>query len=163
MTATIIATIAQALQLVSFGCIAIATVVVLIRLARGPSMLDRAIAMDVVTSAMIGAVAVYSALTERLDLVPALIALSVVGFLGTTAIARFVVIDNAEEARIMSKQEVAELDRRARLLDDEADPVHDVDVPTAPAGTSSDVNPASDEVASDSAEAILQDRLEEES
>ncbi|OKL53552.1 hypothetical protein BSZ39_08930 [Bowdeniella nasicola] len=110
-----------ALHIASFALIVIAVVVVLIRLARGPSMLDRAISMDVISSAMIAAVAIYSAMTGRLDLIPALVALSLVGFLGTTAIARFAVIDNPEEARIIEE-------RLAELGDDD-DPVHDVDNP----------------------------------
>ncbi|WP_250505716.1 monovalent cation/H+ antiporter complex subunit F [Bowdeniella massiliensis] len=114
---------------ISFACVAIATVVVLIRLSRGPSMLDRAISMDVVTAAMIGAVASYSALTSRLDLIPALVALSIVGFIGTTTIARFAVIDDPEEARIMNEQEAAEVERINKLIADEAEPVHDVDTP----------------------------------
>ncbi|MDO5700101.1 MAG: monovalent cation/H+ antiporter complex subunit F [Bowdeniella nasicola] len=119
-------TVVSGLEVASFLLIVVAAVVVLIRMMRGPSMLDRAVAMDVITSAMIGAVAVWSALRGRTDLIPALIALAMVGFIGTTTIARFVVIDNPEEARILSELQ-EEHERDEPPIDDEAEPVHDPD------------------------------------
>ncbi|MDO4607143.1 MAG: monovalent cation/H+ antiporter complex subunit F [Bowdeniella nasicola] len=118
-------TTANTLQYGAFALLAAAVVIVLIRMGRGPSMLDRALAMDVITAALIGAVATWSALTRRLDLIPALVGLAMVGFIGTTVIARFMVIDNAEEARVLTEQEEAELD--AAPIDDDAAPVHDID------------------------------------
>lgn len=118
-----IALLTRSVEYVSFAFLVLAVVIVLIRMLRGRSMLDRAVAMDVVTSAMIGSVAVWTALTHRLDLIPTLVALALVGFIGTTSIARFAVIDNPEETHVIPAR-AEEVDES---FDDDADPVHDPD------------------------------------
>ncbi|MDO5726555.1 MAG: monovalent cation/H+ antiporter complex subunit F [Bowdeniella nasicola] len=120
----LIAYLTRSVEYLSFFFLVLAVGIVLIRMLRGRSMLDRAVAMDVVTSAMIGAVAVWAALTHRLDLIPTLVALALVGFIGTTSIARFAVIDNPEEAKASPGSEQADA---VVELDDDAAPVHDPD------------------------------------
>lgn len=60
-----------------------------VRMERGPSMLDRSVAFDVLTTALVGAIAVEAALSRRTESVPILVVLSMVGFIGSVAIARF--------------------------------------------------------------------------
>lgn len=59
------------------------------RLERGPSTMDRAVALDVVTAAVIGLTIITMAITGRRDLVPVVVVLSLVGFITSTTIARF--------------------------------------------------------------------------
>ncbi|MFH5821659.1 monovalent cation/H+ antiporter complex subunit F [Georgenia sp. AZ-5] len=107
--------------------LALAAVIALVRMERGPSMLDRVAALDVITAAVLGSVAVISARTGRTDLVPVLVVLAIVGFVGSVTIARFVAVERAEEARILTKEEMRELLARENVMDDEAAPVHDPD------------------------------------
>ncbi|RPF23409.1 monovalent cation/H+ antiporter complex subunit F [Myceligenerans xiligouense] len=69
--------------------LAVGAVLAVVRMERGPSMLDRTIAFDVVTTALVGAVAVEAALSRRVESVPILVVLSMVGFIGSVTIARF--------------------------------------------------------------------------
>lgn len=60
-----------------------------IRLLRGPSALDRLISLDVVVAELICVLVVWSALTDDSALVPVVVAVSLVGFLGSTTVGRF--------------------------------------------------------------------------
>ncbi|RPF26547.1 monovalent cation/H+ antiporter complex subunit F [Georgenia muralis] len=112
----------------------LAGLLALVRIERGPSMLDRAVGLDVVTAATLGSVALVTAVTDRTDLVPVLLVLAVVGFVGAVTLARFVAVDRAEEARILTREELrAVLAQQRASDDDEAPPVHDPDAPAATA------------------------------
>lgn len=65
----------------------------IVRMERGPSMLDRTVAFDVLTTALVGAVAVETALSRRTESVPILVVLSMVGFIGSVTIARFAAVE----------------------------------------------------------------------
>lgn len=65
----------------------------LYRIVRGPTMLDRTIATDVFVALIIGAVAVQAAVGRYSTTVSVLLALSLVGFLGSVSIARFAARD----------------------------------------------------------------------
>ncbi|MCV2392992.1 monovalent cation/H+ antiporter complex subunit F [Actinotalea sp. M2MS4P-6] len=95
-----------------------AAVMTLVRIERGPSMLDRTIGLDTLTAVVVGAVAVHAAWTGRTDTVPVLVALSLVGFVGSVAIARFAAVEPEGEGRVLSPEEVAELETE-RLADEE--------------------------------------------
>ncbi|WP_341359472.1 monovalent cation/H+ antiporter complex subunit F [Georgenia sp. M64] len=112
----------------------LAGLLALLRIERGPSMLDRAVGLDVVTAATLGSVALVTAVTDRTDLVPVLLVLAVVGFVGAVTLARFVAVDRAEEARILTREELrAVLAQQQASDDDEAPPVHDPDAPASSA------------------------------
>lgn len=68
-------------------------VLCLVRLVRGPSMLDRTVAADVFVAACLSAVGVEAAVTGHVDTAPVLLALALVGFLGSVSIARFAARD----------------------------------------------------------------------
>lgn len=78
-----------------------------IRAEKGPSMLDRTIALDIVVTTMIAAVAVYAAVNRRADVVPVLVVLSLVGFVGSVTIARFASVEPEGEGRVRTREEIA--------------------------------------------------------
>lgn len=72
------------------GILSLATVLALYRAARGPSILDRVLALDVVL-AIIGAALVINMIVNRhLDNLILLVAVSLIGFIGSVTVARFV-------------------------------------------------------------------------
>lgn len=112
------------------ACLAVlvlSVILVVTRVEAGPSMLDRAVSLDVITAALMGFVAILSALTGRTDLVALLAALALVGFLSTVTIARFAAAESDEERRILTREELEELLASEPVLTDDAAPVHDVD------------------------------------
>lgn len=104
--------------LVCAALLAVGAVLALIRAERGPSMLDRTIALDVVTSVMVAAVALEAAWSRRLDTVPILVALSLVGFIGSVTIARFAAVEPEGEGRVLTREEVAAMEAE-RFADDD--------------------------------------------
>lgn len=102
----------------------IGAVCALTRAERGPSMLDRVVAVDVVVATVLGAVALVSAWTLRSDLVPVLVVLALVGFIGSVTVARFAAADRDEERRILTREEARaekEARRQAELAEAEAE------------------------------------------
>lgn len=74
---------------VSAVVLTLAAVVVLFRITRGPTMLDRAIAFDVLVAVTIGAVALDAALRRDAENLPFLLVATLLGFVGSVAVARF--------------------------------------------------------------------------
>ncbi|MFI6982635.1 monovalent cation/H+ antiporter complex subunit F [Embleya sp. NPDC050154] len=66
-----------------------AAVAALIRLVRGPSTLDRAVAVDMLLAVVLAAIAAEATLNRHTTTVPVLLALALVGFLGSVSIVRF--------------------------------------------------------------------------
>ena len=62
---------------------------VTVRLVRGPSALDRLVAVDVLVALLLCVLAVTAALADDSATVPVVVATSLVGFLGSTTVARF--------------------------------------------------------------------------
>ena len=63
--------------------------VCMIRIVRGPTMLDRTVASDVFVAATVGALAVHAAVFKNTTVLPALVSLSLIAFMGSVAIARY--------------------------------------------------------------------------
>lgn len=109
-------------------CIAIlvtALILILVRLERGPSSMDRAVALDVAANASIGLAIVWMALTFRLDLLPLLVAFVSVGFLGSVTIARFFSQESPDERRLLTDEQEAAEDAAGLALNDDAADIHD--------------------------------------
>jgi multicomponent Na+:H+ antiporter subunit F len=85
----VIAAVIVAAVIVGAILIAAAAVLALIRMERGPSMLDRTVAFDLLTTTIVGAVAVEAIWSRRAESIPVILVLSLVGFIGSVAIARF--------------------------------------------------------------------------
>lgn len=60
------------------------------RLLRGPSIPDRVVALDLIMIHLVGLIALFAVTSGRLVLLDAVIVVSVLSFLGTVAIARFI-------------------------------------------------------------------------
>lgn len=125
-------------------------VLAIVRAERGPTMLDRTVALDIVVTCLVAAIALYAALYRRADVVPILVVLSLVGFVGSVTIARFASVEPEDAGRLRTPEEV-EAEETARLaaelahLDEpltdelaEAQPSDEDDEPTAPAASQDD-------------------------
>lgn len=66
----------------------ISALLVIVRVCKGPTVLDRTGALDVITSIMMGALALLAAVTRRADLLAVFVVVAVIGFLGSVAVAR---------------------------------------------------------------------------
>jgi len=84
----------------------IGAIMALIRVEKGPSVLDRMVGLDVVTSILIIGVALAAALGRRTESISILAALALVGFVGSLAIARFASVEPEDAGRIKSLEEV---------------------------------------------------------
>jgi len=62
----------------------------LVRLARGPSLLDRVVATDTLLVIISASLAVHAALTRDATVVPVLVVVSLLAFVGSVSIARYV-------------------------------------------------------------------------
>jgi multicomponent Na+:H+ antiporter subunit F len=74
---------------ICMSLLAIAAVLLVVRIARGPTMLDRVVALDVLLAATICALALEAAVNRHTSTVPILVALSLLGFVGSVSVARF--------------------------------------------------------------------------
>jgi multicomponent Na+:H+ antiporter subunit F len=79
--------------IVATALLAAGALLAVVRMERGPSMLDRSVAFDVLTTALVGAIAVEAALSRRTESVPILVVLSMVGFIGSVSVARFAAVE----------------------------------------------------------------------
>jgi multicomponent Na+:H+ antiporter subunit F len=82
MMQTVLTVTAVILSLAAAGAI--------IRIARGPSLLDRVLASDVLLAILGAALCIDMAVNRHLNNLMLLVALSVVGFIGSVTVARFV-------------------------------------------------------------------------
>lgn len=62
---------------------------VLVRIVRGPTTLDRIVAVDVLLAVVVCAVAAEAAYTRDATSLPILVVLSILGFIGSVSVARF--------------------------------------------------------------------------
>ncbi|OFS26681.1 monovalent cation/H+ antiporter complex subunit F [Brevibacterium sp. HMSC07C04] len=74
----------------AFVLFSIAAAVAIARIVRGPAILDRMIATDVLLSTMLCSFAVFMAVTGRTDLQFILLAMAFFGFVGSVAVSRYV-------------------------------------------------------------------------
>lgn len=79
--------------------LAVGALLAVVRMERGPSMLDRTVAFDVLTTALVGAIAVEAAISRRAESVPILVVLSMVGFIGSVTVARFAAVEPPKQGR----------------------------------------------------------------
>jgi multicomponent Na+:H+ antiporter subunit F len=71
----------------------VSALLTLIRIIIGPSVLDRVVATDVLVSIVVCSLGAQVALNPGSATLPILISLSLVGFMGSVAVARFVARD----------------------------------------------------------------------
>jgi multicomponent Na+:H+ antiporter subunit F len=95
-----------------------AATLAIVRAERGPTMLDRTVALDVFTTTLVGAIALEAASSRRTDTIPLLVVLSLVGFVGSVTIARFASVEPEGEGRIRTAEEVAREDAERRAAEE---------------------------------------------
>lgn len=77
-------------------------VMVLTRVVRGPTMLDRVVALDVLLAVIVCGLGVQAAATGDATYVPVLLALSLLGFVGSVSVARFSPVKDTRVAEARS-------------------------------------------------------------
>ena len=87
------------------------------RMRIGPSVLDRTVAMDVLTAAGIGLIAVMIVWWKRADLGVLLVILALTAFMTAVTIARFAVRESQATRRILTEEEA---ERQLRQREEEA-------------------------------------------
>jgi multicomponent Na+:H+ antiporter subunit F len=88
---TVVLLIALAMLFVAAAC-------VVARMTIGPTLLDRAVALDVFVAIGICALAVEAAITRHTNTLPILLVLTLLGFVGSVSVARFTKGSNDIEA-----------------------------------------------------------------
>ncbi|MFG3688720.1 monovalent cation/H+ antiporter complex subunit F [Micromonospora sp. NPDC047740] len=71
--------------------ISVTALLSLARIYRGPSLIDRVVAADLLLSTMLAAVAVEAAVNRHATTLPILVVLSLLGFVGSVSLVRFAV------------------------------------------------------------------------
>lgn len=74
---------------ISVVMLSVAALLLVIRIAAGPTMLDRVVALDVLVAVLIAALALEAAVNRHTTTLPILVVLSLVGFVGSVSVARF--------------------------------------------------------------------------
>lgn len=80
--------------IISATLLSIASLLCLFRVLAGPNTLDRLVALDTLVSLCISGLAVWAAVSLDSTVVPAIVALALVGFVGSISVARFRVRDD---------------------------------------------------------------------
>lgn len=80
---------AEVVLWVAGGLLGLSALLVAARITRGPTMLDRAIAFDVVVSIAIAGIAVDAAMRRDGQNLPLLLVATMLGFVGSVSVARF--------------------------------------------------------------------------
>ncbi|WP_319462283.1 monovalent cation/H+ antiporter complex subunit F [Micromonospora sp. RTP1Z1] len=75
--------------------LSVTALLALARIYRGPSLLDRVVAADLLLSTMLGAVGAEAAVNRHATTLPVLVVLSLLGFVGSVAMVRFAVREEA--------------------------------------------------------------------
>ncbi len=75
---------------ISLGLISLSLLISFIRLAMGPSLPDRVVALDLISTLGIAFIAVYSIMTGQMLVLDAGLIIGLLAFLGTVAFARYI-------------------------------------------------------------------------
>lgn len=75
---------------IAFGLITISTLLCFLRIAIGPTLADRIIALDLIVNILISAIAVYGVVTQRPIYLDLVIAMALIIFLGTVSFAKLI-------------------------------------------------------------------------
>ena len=75
---------------VAFAFLGAGALLALVRLARGPSLLDRVVATDVLLVIISAGLAVHAALQRDPTVVPVLVVVSLLAFVGSVSVARYI-------------------------------------------------------------------------
>ena len=79
----------NAVLVLSVALLGLAALLLVVRVSLGPTMLDRAVALDVLVAVVICGLALEAAVHRHTTTLPILVVLSLLGFVGSVSIARF--------------------------------------------------------------------------
>ncbi|MFD2091601.1 monovalent cation/H+ antiporter complex subunit F [Blastococcus deserti] len=79
-----------AVEVITQAMLGTAALLALVRLARGPSLLDRVVATDTLLVIISASLAVHAALERDPTVVPVLVVVSLLAFVGSVSIARYI-------------------------------------------------------------------------
>lgn len=79
------------------GMLGVAAVLALFRMTIGPTMLNRAVAMDVLSATIVAGLAIEAAYNKHSTTIPILVVVSLIGFVGSVSIARFATRESRED------------------------------------------------------------------
>ena len=69
--------------------LATAALLALLRIAKGPTMLDRVVALDVLVAVVVIALCVEAAANRHATTLPVIVVLALLGFVGSVSVARY--------------------------------------------------------------------------
>ncbi|MEV0729086.1 MULTISPECIES: monovalent cation/H+ antiporter complex subunit F [Polymorphospora] len=72
-----------------------AAVLAIVRIVRGPTLLDRVVATDVLLAVLVGAIGAEAAFNRHATTLPILVVLSILGFVGSVSVVRFAARDDS--------------------------------------------------------------------
>ena len=84
-----------AVVIIAGGMLTVAALLALIRVVIGPTMLNRVMAMEVVVAVVVGGLALEAAYNQHTTTLPILLVLAMLGFVGATSVARFMMRERA--------------------------------------------------------------------
>jgi multicomponent Na+:H+ antiporter subunit F len=73
----------------AYGMLGVGALLALFRLARGPSLLDRVVATDTLLIIIAAGLAVHAAIARDPTVVPVLVVVSMLAFVGSVSVARY--------------------------------------------------------------------------
>jgi multicomponent Na+:H+ antiporter subunit F len=79
-----------AVAVVAFALVGAGAVLALVRMARGPSLLDRVVASDALLVIVASGLGVHVALARDAEVVPVLVVVALLGYIGAIAVVRYV-------------------------------------------------------------------------
>ncbi|MCZ7420277.1 monovalent cation/H+ antiporter complex subunit F [Verrucosispora sp. WMMA2121] len=83
------------LAVVLTSLLSVTALLALVRLYRGPTLLDRVVAADMLLATMVGAVGAEAAVNRHATTLPVLVVLALLGFVGSVSLVRFAVRDRS--------------------------------------------------------------------
>ncbi|AEN12941.1 MULTISPECIES: monovalent cation/H+ antiporter complex subunit F [unclassified Streptomyces] len=92
-------TVDRALLVAAVVIVVVAGALLLYRIWRGPSMLDRAISLDVLAALIIAGLGAKSAMARDPYYFPIMLVLAFLGFTGSVGIARFIAVRDRPPSR----------------------------------------------------------------
>jgi multicomponent Na+:H+ antiporter subunit F len=98
-------------SVLTFALLGGGVLLALVRLALGPSLLDRVVATDALLVIISAGLAVYAALTRNPTVVPVLVVVSLLGFVGSVSVARYIggmLLASADDGQDVGLPEAAE-------------------------------------------------------
>lgn len=78
------------IQYTAVALFSVAALLSVVKIVRGPSILDRMVGTDVLLSTLLCALGSYVAFTGRTELLPVMMAAASLGFLGSVGVSRYV-------------------------------------------------------------------------